>query len=274
MRTDIPVVTILGIPVAVLTKDDALGEIAAMLDTERTTCVAFVNAHSLNVACGDDSYRRALHAADLVFNDGAGLALAGRTLGRPFPANLNGTDLTPEILRVAAARGHPVYLLGGDPGVAKEASRRIQLLIPGLRIVGTHHGYFDMATESTEVARAIRDSGAELLLVGMGNPRQEQWIAEHVAATGVRMAIGVGAYLDFAAGRVARAPRTLRTLRLEWLYRLAIEPRRLGRRYIVGNPIFIARIINIRLQSISSETAERSSDVTEGVLRDHVRSRS
>jgi len=109
-----------------------------------------------------------------------------------------------------------------------------------LRVAGTHHGY--LTSESTnEVVASIRAAKADVVVVAMGNPTQEYWLAANLDATGARIGIGVGAFLDFAAGRVARAPGLLRRARLEWLWRLAIEPRRLWRRYVVGNPLFLFR---------------------------------
>jgi exopolysaccharide biosynthesis WecB/TagA/CpsF family protein len=181
-----------------------------------------------------------------VLNDGAGLDIAGRLFGKPFPENLNGSDFNPAILEEAAARGWPVFFLGAKPGVADEAARRLSARIPGLTVVGARDGYFG-PEESDEVAREVAATGAGVLMVAMGNPLQETWLSSHLEATGARLGVGVGAFFDFSAGVVPRAPAWMNRLWLEWLYRLLQEPRRMWRRYVLGNPLFLLRVLRARL---------------------------
>ncbi len=236
-------VTVLGVRVARLERDAALAAIAALHDRERPAHVAYVNAHALNLAVADLGYREVLRRADLVLNDGIGLALAARLKGTRFPANLNGSDLNPAILELAARRGWPVFLLGAVAGVAEETARRMTARYPALRVVGTMHGY----APANEAVAAVKRSGASLLMVAMGNPTQEFFIDRHLAATGARLGIGVGAFFDFTAGTKARAPAWMNRAGIEWLWRLAHEPRRLWRRYVLGNPQFLARVVAERL---------------------------
>ncbi|HYO60277.1 MAG TPA: WecB/TagA/CpsF family glycosyltransferase [Actinomycetota bacterium] len=240
-------VDVLGVPVARLTAAAARGELIRLYERERPALVAYANAHTLNLASRDSGYRAVLRAADIVLNDGAGLAIAGRVFGKPFPANLNGTDFNPVILEEAASRGWPVFFLGAKPGVADEAARRLTERIPGLRIVGTRDGYF-RPEESDVVARQIAATGAGLVMVAMGNPLQERWLSRHLEATGARLGVGVGAFLDFSAEVVSRAPAWMNKAGLEWVYRLAQEPRRMWRRYVLGNPLFLARVLRARLR--------------------------
>lgn len=242
MRAGVPTITVLGVPVAALTVRQAITEVSELLTEPRPRTVVYVNAHSVNLAGFDARYRECLANADLVLNDGSGLALAARVGGRRFPANLNGTDFTPEVLRLAARRGLGVYLLGGRDGVAAAAADRLCRMVPGLRVVGHHHGYVTGA-QGHDVAQRIRQSGADIVLVAMGNPRQELWLAEHLPATGAALGVAVGAFLDFAAERVPRAPKWMRSTGIEWLYRLGREPRRLFARYVLGNPLFVARVL-------------------------------
>jgi alpha-1,3-mannosyltransferase len=216
---------------------DALDEIAARGAAER---VAFANAHLLNLAAAQPRVRDLL-SGFLVLNDGLGVDLARRMLfGKSFKTNLNGTDFVPLYL-ARTRRRYKIFLLGSQPGIAEQAATRLRALGPNHEIVGWRDGYF--AQQSAEnVVRAIRQSGADLLLVGMGNPLQEAWIAEHAEESGCRLAIGVGALFDFLSGRVPRAPAIVRRLRLEWAYRLAIEPKRLAGRYLVGGLVFLARV--------------------------------
>ena len=245
MRDDLPAVEILGVRVARLDSAAALAEVARLYDEERPSIVAYVNAHTLNLAAGDPVFRDLLGRAGLVLNDGAGLAIAGRLHGTPFPENLNGSDFNPRIAGLAAARGWPLWLLGARPGVAERAAGRLVEQWPDLRIAGTHHGYFDDDRAMTELIAA---SGARVLMVAMGNPRQEQWLDDHLAATGCHLGIGVGAFFDFTAGSVRRAPAWMNRLGIEWLWRLAQEPRRMWRRYVVGNPLFLWRVVTGRVR--------------------------
>lgn len=242
MRDGIPSLQLLDVPVATLDVEQALTEVRTLLDAAGPALIAFVNAHSLNLAWRNTTYRQALRQADIVLNDGSGLSIAARLRGQRFPVNLNGTDFTPRVLQVAAECDLAVYLLGGMDGVAADAARALTATMPRLRIVGHHHGFLD--SHSTPlVLRRIRDSGAQVLLTGMGNPTQELWLHEHLSATGARVGIAVGAFLDFAAHAVPRAPEWMRAANVEWIYRLSREPRRLLRRYLIGNPIFLFRVL-------------------------------
>ncbi|MDQ4124101.1 MAG: WecB/TagA/CpsF family glycosyltransferase [Actinomycetota bacterium] len=239
-------VEVLGVPVARLTAAAAREELVRLYERDRPALVAYANAHTLNLASRDSGYREVLRGADIVLNDGAGLAIAGRVFGKPFPENLNGTDFNPQILEEAAARGWPAYFVGAKPGVAAEAARRLSEKIPGLRVVGTRDGYF-APSESDAVARSVAETGAGVLMVAMGNPLQETWLNRHLEATGARLGIGVGAFLDFTAGVVPRAPAWMNKLGIEWTYRLLQEPRRMWRRYVLGNPLFLARVLKQRI---------------------------
>lgn len=237
MRT----IEVLGLPVAAIERAEALAAAEDLLGSAEPALLAFANAHACNLAARQCEFRKVLACADLLLPDGVGLAVAARVAGTAFPANLNGTDFLPQLLARAARRGCSVFLLGAAPGVAELAAERLQR--PGLRVVGTAHGY---QTDHAALTARIAASGAELLVVGMGMPRQERWLAEHLEATGVRLGVAAGAYLDFAAGAVRRAPPWMRAARLEWLFRLIGEPRRLFARYVLGNPAFLLRVLRAR----------------------------
>lgn len=249
----IPLVEILGVPVARLRPGVALAAITRCYEALAPALVAYANAHTLTLAARDPDYRAVLRRAALVLNDGAGLAVAGWLRGRPFPANLNGSDFTPRVLHLAADRGWPVYFLGARPGVAEKAARRLRERIAGLQVVGVRDGYFP-PEETPAVVEAIRRAGTGLLLVALGNPLQELWLDCHLPATGARLGIGVGAFFDFAAGAVRRAPAWMNRAGVEWVYRLAHEPRRLWRRYLIGNATFLVRVVG---EEIASRTGRR-----------------
>jgi N-acetylglucosaminyldiphosphoundecaprenol N-acetyl-beta-D-mannosaminyltransferase len=239
-------IDLLGVPVARLTAAEALHRIESLYEQPTPALVAYVNAHTLNLASRDAGYRAVLNKADIVLNDGSGVAIAARVNGSSFPENLNGSDFNPRIVELAAARGWPVFLLGAGAGVAERAATVLTRRYPGLRIAGTHEGYFP-PQQAAEVAEAVRGSGAEVVMVAMGNPLQELWLSRYLDATGARLGIGVGAFFDFTAGVVPRAPAWMNRWGLEWIYRLIREPSRLWRRYLLGNPLFLVRILKNRL---------------------------
>ena len=226
--------TILDVPVQVQTFDAAVERIDARFAKREPVAIAFANAHTLNVAAESAEFRVALQNS-LVLNDGIGVDIASRLLyGSPFPENLNGTDFGPNYLRATRHR-YRIFLLGAKPGTAERAAQRLAAICPQHEFVGCHHGHFDH-DQVPELIDRIRRSKADVLLVAMGNPKQELFIQKHLAATGCTLGIGVGALFDFLAGNVPRAKPWVQRWRLEWLYRLAQEPRRLARRYLVGIP--------------------------------------
>lgn len=220
----------------------AVAHVMGCLQSGSKGNLAFVNADCLNEAWGDAVYRQVLNGFDRVYADGSGIRLACRLRGLPVPDNVNGTDLFPPLCQALAEQGAGLFLLGGFPGVAEACAQAMQARFPGLRVAGTQHGYF--APEATAaVLRRINASGAEVLLVGMGAPAQELWIYRHAAELAPTVRIGVGGLLDFYSGRIPRAPLWLRRLGLEWTWRLAQEPARLWRRYLLGNPMFLLRVL-------------------------------
>lgn len=206
---------------------------------ERLT-IAYANAHTLNLAVRDERFRAALNRCDLLLNDGVGVGLAARFKGRPFDENLNGSDFNLRLLETAARDGWKVFLFGGRPGVADVAAAKLSARTPDLEIAGTRHGFHG---DPVADAAAVRESGADAVMVALGNPRQELWLAEHLAASGARLGVGVGGFLDFQAERVPRAPAWMNRAGVEWTYRLACEPGRLWRRYVLGNPAFVLRVL-------------------------------
>ncbi len=182
----------------------------------------------------------------LVLPDGVGVDMAAKLLyGAPFPANLNGTDFVPAFLQ-ACTRPLTVALLGAKRVNAEAASRKLRQLTPQHRFVVIHDGYFSPA-EEPEVVGRIAALRPDILLVAMGVPRQELWIARNIDQRHCTLPVAVGALLDFLSESVPRAPAWMRRLRLEWVFRLMIEPGRLWRRYILGNPLFLWRIMRQKL---------------------------
>jgi alpha-1,3-mannosyltransferase len=232
---------ILDVSVTVSTRSEAVMELDRRFEQKKSTFIAFANANCLNIAYRDPRVRSALGEA-VVLNDGIGIDLASKLLfGAQFPDNLNGTDFTPYYLQHSRHRLR-IYLLGGKRNVVERAAKLITETCPWHEVVGYHEGYFPHSEDGL-VASTIGASGADVLLVAMGNPEQELWLRTNFDATGCRLGFAVGALFDFMAGEVQRAPVWVRTARLEWVYRLAQEPGRLWRRYVLGNPIFMLRIL-------------------------------
>lgn len=242
-RSHRPVETlsILGVSIVNTTMDEAVSWLIARAGRDEPTSVAFVNPDCLNTAVGAPAYREALAHTTRVWPDGIGLHLACQMLGTPLKANVNGTDLFPHLCEAAAAGGRSLYLLGGKPGVAEAAARAMTARYPALRIAGTGHGYMDAIGERDAIA-AINASGADMLLVGFGAPRQELWLQAHADALRVPVRMGVGGLFDYYSGRIPRAPQWMREAGLEWIWRLRQEPGRLWRRYVLGNPLFLYRV--------------------------------
>jgi exopolysaccharide biosynthesis WecB/TagA/CpsF family protein len=240
------IIEILGVPFAALEVRQALDEVERLCNGDGAGLVAFANSYSLNLAASNPSYREVLRRANLVLNDGKGVMLAAHLQGRRFPADLNGNAMSPLVLRRAAESGRTVYFLGARPGVAQRAAERLRAGSPELKIVGVRDGYFDPA-EQDGVIKGIRDTGTDILMVALGNPLQEFWLDRHLPSTGAHVGLGVGAFFDFQAGEIRRAPESLNRMGLEWVYRLAKEPRRMWRRYLLGHPLFLGRVVKERV---------------------------
>ena len=244
-----PSVTVLGVRVHSASRKDLVDYAVQAAVSKNRVVIANVNVHALNLACELPYLRKFFNSAEIVFCDGFGVALATRLLGQTPPKRLTPPDWVPELARAAQTRNLSLYLLGSRVGVADEAAQRLLLQFPGLRIAGTHHGYFDKthsSAESEAVVDAINAARPDILLVGFGMPLQERWMMENRGRLQVNVAIPVGALFDYLAGEVPRAPRWMTDHGLEWLGRLVVEPRRLWRRYLIGNPIFLWRVLKQR----------------------------
>jgi len=210
-------------------------------------CVYFVNAHTLNLAACDKDYQAVLNAGDLVLPDGTGVRWAARLQGVRVIENLPGTDFVPELFRSTADHGYSYFLLGGDEKTIALAAREAQQSFPGWRPAGFHHGYLTNEELTVAAIRQINAAQPSLLLVGMGNPLQEFWIHRHREQLNVAVCMGIGGLFDFWAGNVSRAPRWLRRLGHEWLWRLFQQPSLKAKRYLLGNPLFLSRVVRERL---------------------------
>lgn len=232
---------LLGIDIDSLTSVEFLNRIDEFVASGSPHQISYLNADCLNQCWSNRSYREAISASDLVYADGMGVVWASRLFGHPLPERLNANDLLPEFCRRAGEKGHRIYLLGGDDGVAGKAAEDFKRLHPELNIVGWRHGYF-APDEEPAVIESIREAKPDILLVGMGAPKQELWIQRNLKALGVPVAWGVGGLFDYPAKKISRAPVWMRKAGLEWFWRLCMEPKRLWKRYLLGNILFTFRV--------------------------------
>jgi len=210
-------------------------------DRKNSSSVFFVNPDCLNKTFSDKSYLHILKHADYVFPDGIGLTIACKILRSPLRENVNGTDMLPFLCEMAVQKNLSLFLLGARPGVSEAMSAQLQKRY-NVEIAGTHHGYFNHEQESQDVVEKINGSGADIVLVAFGAPLQEKWISANKEKLQTGVVMGVGGLFDFYSGNTQRAPRWLRELGLEWVYRILQEPRRMWHRYVVGNPLFLFRV--------------------------------
>ena len=232
-------VNILGVDVDAVTMAEAVDVVRRAMDTRAGVMVATANAEMLMRATHDEELRRILNASALVVPDGAGTVWAARHLGHAMPERVAGYDLAQELLRCAPAEGRRVYFFGSAPGVAEKAKAKAEQLYPGIEIVGVRNGFFSPADNAAIIAE-IRAARPDLLLVALGVPKQEKWIAAHLAELGVPVAIGVGGTLDVMAGVMKRAPYWMQRAKLEWLFRGLMQPKRAGR--LLALPKFVLKV--------------------------------
>jgi N-acetylglucosaminyldiphosphoundecaprenol N-acetyl-beta-D-mannosaminyltransferase len=239
-------IDVLGVGVDPITVDGLHAQIARLVRTGRLGLILNVNAHCLNLCHEDSALRDALNSADIVFCDGAGVMLAARMLGGCIPVRITYAAWIWRLADFAAAEGFSLYFLGARPGVAQEAAGRLRERYPGLRIVGVRHGYFDHSAGSDEneaVLQEINTAAPDILLAGLGMPLQERWLTQNRQRLEAGVVLSGGAVFDYVSGRVRRGPRLLTESGFEWLARLLNEPGRLWRRYLLGNPLFLLRVM-------------------------------
>lgn len=245
----LPCVNLLGVTIDPLSLQDLLGRIEQALRANQRLLIANVNTHALNLAAEHPDFRTFLNRADIVFCDGIGVRLGAWLTGQRLPHRYTPPDWIDELCRRCRDGGHSLFLLGAKPGVAEKAAGILAARWPGLTIAGAQHGFFDKtpgAFDNERVVAQINEARPQMLLVGFGMPLQEEWLDANWPRLDVNVALTVGALFDYVAGEVPRSPRWMTDHGLEWLGRLLIEPRRLWRRYLVGNPLFLWRALGQR----------------------------
>jgi N-acetylglucosaminyldiphosphoundecaprenol N-acetyl-beta-D-mannosaminyltransferase len=239
-------VNVLGVDFDAVTPADAVSRAEEILAEPRGESARYVvtpNPEIVRLARRSPEYRNALNAAALVLPDGIGVIYAAKILKKPLRTRVTGIDFASELLGRCAERGFSAFLFGAKPGVAETAAARLAERYPGIVIAGTADGYF---ADADARATAINAASPDLLLVCLGAPKQELFMAKYAAELNAKLAVGLGGALDLFAGNVRRAPRLMRKLGLEWLYRLAKQPSRIGR--MAKLPLFLLGALRERIR--------------------------
>ncbi len=241
-----PRTSILGVRVDIVDWDELVRYAISTVEARDKAIISNVNVHAVNIAYQNEWFRRFINTSQVVFCDGFGVKwaaqfLVGRQLHRLTPP-----DWFRLLAEECARRGISMFFLGSRPAVVEKAGAALSRDIPNLRIVGVQHGYFDKcvsSSENQEIVDRINSLQPDVLMVGFGMPLQEKWIADNWDRLHVHVVFPVGAFFDYVSGEIRRAPRWMTEHGLEWLGRLVIEPRRLWRRYLLGNPMFLWRVL-------------------------------
>ena len=255
--------TVWGLPLTALTRQEAVDRVDQLVNARVPAYFITANVHYAMLTAEVPELDAINRNAAFILADGAPLVIASRRTGNPVPERVAGSDLIYDLCQLAAHRGYGIFLLGGPPGIADEAARRLTARFPGLRIVGTACPEPDELIEPQVdgLIASIRATRPDLLFVALGQPKGEFWLSRHLETLNIPVVAQVGATLEFVAGRVQRAPRILQRLALEWAFRIYTDPRRLGPRYW-KNARFLARqILRDRLArdrvALKSEGADR-----------------
>jgi N-acetylglucosaminyldiphosphoundecaprenol N-acetyl-beta-D-mannosaminyltransferase len=246
-------ISILGIQVHPVTVTQLHAYINKHIDAQQKALILHANVHGLNLAHSQPWLHTFLNSSNLVFCDGAGVIWGAKLLGQHIPERITYADWLWQLGEFAEKSSHTLYFLGAKPGIVQQAEKSLCERFPNLQIVGVHHGYFDKNIDSDEnktVVDAINKVKPNILITAFGMPLQEQWLMENWDQLDVNITLTGGAVFDYLSGNLKRAPKWMTDNDMEWLGRLLIEPKRLWRRYVIGNPVFFLRIFLQKLDSL------------------------
>lgn len=235
-------VDIAGLPLHAWDRGSLIETVASRAAFGLPTRIGYVNAHTCNLTVKNPRLRRLIAENDILYADGMSLVWASWLLGQPLPERLSLSTYIVDLMSAFARRNVSVFLLGGLPGIAEAAANNLKKKIPGLQIAGTANG-FDDVDNSRKLIQRINDARPDVLMIGMGHPLQEEWIASYGSELDVPVQWVVGAVYDFLAGKEPHAPAWMCRIGCQWLYRLAMDPLGKWRRYLLGNPLFIGRTL-------------------------------
>jgi exopolysaccharide biosynthesis WecB/TagA/CpsF family protein len=236
------IVRILGCDIQSLTMSEAINDLNHVIQNKQKCQVTYLNADCLNKSVSDIDYRNVITRSERVFPDGIGVKIACIITGQKMIENINGTDMFPELCQLSVKQDYRLFFLGAKPGVVNVMKENVEKRFPGIQVVGIQHGFFS-EDNIDSIIDHINTSHADLLFIAMGAPTQEKWIRQHIKKIDCSVILGVGGLFDFNAGHISRAPTLLRKLGSEWIWRLIQEPKRMWKRYLLGNVLFIYRVL-------------------------------
>lgn len=244
--TTIDLIKVLGVNIHPIRIKDLHQQIDKFIEDDRHALILNVNVNCLNIAYKNTWLRSFLNKSDIVFCDGAGVMLGAKLLGKTIPERITYADWIWKLAELANDKDYSLYLLGAMPGIAELAAEKLVDKFPDLKILGTHNGYFDKSIGSVEneiIIKEINKLSPNILILGFGMPDQERWLMENWKRLDSNIALTGGAVFDYVSGELRRAPNLLTRNKMEWFGRFFIEPKRLWKRYLIGNPLFIFRIL-------------------------------
>lgn len=247
---------ICNVPVHDVSMDESLEIIDALVQKKNPSYIVTPNVDHIVRLQKDEEFRRCYEQAALVTPDGMPLLWAGKFLGQPLKEKVSGSDLFFKVCELAEIRGYRIYMLGGMPGVAEKAAERLKADYPGLQVAGTYAPPFHFEQNQKEllfILDKIRAAAPDILFVGLGSPKQEKWLNRYYKELNVPVSLGIGASIDFAAGKVKRAPVWMQRAGLEWFWRLVMEPGRLWKRYLVDDMGFLGLLLKTKWSGLGKQ---------------------
>lgn len=226
-----------------LSMDETLDKIQEYIDNKACVQHVVINAGKVNLMQEDENLTKIINECPLINADGQSIVWGSKILGNPLPERVTGIDIFTELVRISSEKGYKPYFFGAKEEIVTEVVRKFKEQYPTLQVAGYRNGYFKQE-ESKNIAEQINKSGADILFVAFSSPMKEFWIKEHMETMQVPFAMGVGGSFDVIAGKTKRAPKWMQKCGLEWFYRFIQEPKRMFKRYIIGNIKFIKLIIN------------------------------
>lgn len=259
-----PHADVLGVDVSAIDMNRALDLAEKWITTGNSACICVTGVHGVMEAQSNTALRRILNGAFINAPDGMPMSWVGWLQGHSQMDRVYGPDFMTNMCRLSVSKGYRHYLYGGRPGVVQELKNALELRFPGLQVVGTYTPPFRKLTsdEENDLLNDVRNAKPDILWVGLSTPKQELFMADYVDRFRIPLLVGVGAAFDYHTGRIHESPAWIKRAGLQWLHRLLQDPRRLGKRYLLNNPVFVWRIAFQLLKQRSREHLRARADAT------------
>ncbi len=246
-------VPILNTYIDALTMEETISEVEKIIARGVPTQHVVINANKVNLMNEDPELKRIVNECPLINADGISILWAAKVLGLPIKERVTGIDLFLNLVKVASEKGYKIYLFGAKEEVVRKVKKVFEEEYPTLQIVGYRNGYFTEEDEP-EIVKNMAESGADMMFVAFSSPKKEYWINKYINQLNIPFVMGVGGSFDVVAGVTERAPKWVQIRGFEWLYRLVQEPRRMWRRYVIGNAQFIGYTVKAKIEQEKNET--------------------